>query len=109
VKCVLDLPESLLLRLEDEAARIGATVYGLIERRLLDSLREKPHLGAASALGKLGGQKGGIARAAALGSEERHRIALLGARARMKRRLREIDVELKQAPVPVEAARKEDP
>lgn len=37
---------------------------------------------AAVALGRLGGKKGGIARAASLSSEQRHQIAVRAAQAR---------------------------
>lgn len=53
---------------------------GDVQDGLVDSTTGKN--AAAVALGRLGGRKGGVARAAKLTGEERHRIATMAAQAR---------------------------
>ncbi|MEY2509734.1 MAG: hypothetical protein QOE26_497 [Verrucomicrobiota bacterium] len=76
------MPERASIPREDAnqtAARIVALSTGQPRPKLTPKKKKNP---AAVALGKLGGSKGGKARAANLSPEERKAIAKLGAHAR---------------------------
>jgi len=59
----------------------------LLAKRVFDHIESREKNPAAVALGKLGGPKGGPARAKALSPERRKEIAVAAANARWKRNL----------------------
>ena len=61
-------------------------LYDLDRSGILDGMRKNPH---AVALGKIGGKRGGPARAAALSPERRKEIAKLAVQARWKKAKRQ--------------------
>ena len=62
----------------------------LLAKRVFDRIEAREKNPAAVALGKLGGPKGGPARAAALGPARRKEIATRAAQARWSKKTREV-------------------